>query len=126
MMTPAHAGRIHPGAAADGESVAAPAFGNDRDSNPYLSQVERGLHEPSIRVLKSIADALNVSAEILFEQAGLISGTRSSATKPPSRRSGQTSDSPTPSATRCSGLPELRRNQPQRRDHPQETTRKEA
>jgi len=44
-------------------------------SNPYLSQVERGLHEPSIRVLKSIADALNVSAEILFEQAGLITGT---------------------------------------------------
>jgi transcriptional regulator with XRE-family HTH domain len=44
-------------------------------SNPYLSQVERGLHEPSIRVLKSIADALNVSAEILFEQAGLIKGT---------------------------------------------------
>jgi transcriptional regulator with XRE-family HTH domain len=44
-------------------------------SNPYLSQVERGLHEPSVRVLKSIADALNVSAETLFEQAGLISGT---------------------------------------------------
>jgi transcriptional regulator with XRE-family HTH domain len=44
-------------------------------SNPYLSQVERGLHEPSIRVLKSIADALNVSAEILFEQAGLLTGT---------------------------------------------------
>lgn len=44
-------------------------------SNPYLSQVERGLHEPSVRVLKSIADALNVSAETLFEQAGLISDT---------------------------------------------------
>jgi transcriptional regulator with XRE-family HTH domain len=44
-------------------------------SNPYLSQVERGLHEPSVRVLKSIADALNVSAETLFEQAGLISST---------------------------------------------------
>lgn len=43
-----------------------------RLSNPYLSQIERGLHEPSIRVLKSIADALNVSSEILFEQAGLI------------------------------------------------------
>jgi transcriptional regulator with XRE-family HTH domain len=43
-------------------------------SNPYLSQVERGLHEPSVRVLRSIADALNVSAETLFEQAGLISG----------------------------------------------------
>ena len=42
-------------------------------SNPYLSQVERGLHEPSVRVLKSIADALNVSAETLFEQAGLTS-----------------------------------------------------
>lgn len=41
-------------------------------SNPYLSQVERGLHEPSVRVLKSIAEALNVSAETLFEQAGLI------------------------------------------------------
>ena len=44
-------------------------------SNPYLSQIERGLHEPSVRVLKSIADALNVSAETLFEQAGLINGT---------------------------------------------------
>lgn len=44
-------------------------------SNPYLSQVERGLHEPSVRVLKSIADALNVSAETLFEQAGLIKST---------------------------------------------------
>jgi transcriptional regulator with XRE-family HTH domain len=41
-------------------------------SNPYLSQVERGLHEPSIRVLGAIADALNMSAETLFEQAGLI------------------------------------------------------
>jgi transcriptional regulator with XRE-family HTH domain len=42
-------------------------------SNPYLSQVERGMHEPSMRVLKSIGEALNVSAETLFEQAGLIS-----------------------------------------------------
>jgi len=41
-------------------------------SNPYLSQIERGLHEPSVRVLKSIADALDVSAESLFEQAGLV------------------------------------------------------
>ena len=41
-------------------------------SNPYLSQLERGMHEPSLRVLKSIADALNLSAETLFEQAGLI------------------------------------------------------
>ena len=42
-------------------------------SNPYLSQVERGLHEPYVRVLRSIGEALNVSAETLFEQAGLIS-----------------------------------------------------
>ncbi len=41
-------------------------------SNPYLSQVERGLSEPSARVLKSIAQALNLSAEALFAQAGLI------------------------------------------------------
>ena len=41
-------------------------------SNPYLSQIERGLHEPSMRVLKSIAEALNVSAETLLKQAGLM------------------------------------------------------
>jgi transcriptional regulator with XRE-family HTH domain len=41
-------------------------------SNPYLSQIERGLHQPSVRVLKAISDALNVSAETLLTQAGLI------------------------------------------------------
>ncbi len=41
-------------------------------SNPYLSQVERGLHQPSVRVLKAISDALNLSAESLMAQAGLI------------------------------------------------------
>lgn len=40
-------------------------------SNPYLSQLERGLHQPSMRVLRSIAAALNISAETLLEQAGL-------------------------------------------------------
>ncbi len=43
-------------------------------SNPYLSQIERGLHEPSVRVLRSIASALNLSAESLLAQAGLIDG----------------------------------------------------
>ncbi len=43
-------------------------------SNPYLSQVERGRHEPSVRVLRSIADALNMSAQTLFEQAGWEEG----------------------------------------------------
>ena len=41
-------------------------------SNPYLSQVERGLHQPSVRVLKALSGALNVSAETLIAQAGLI------------------------------------------------------
>jgi transcriptional regulator with XRE-family HTH domain len=44
-------------------------------SNPYLSQLERGLHEPSVRVLHSIARALDISAETLLEQAGLLDGT---------------------------------------------------
>ena len=44
-------------------------------SNPYLSQIERGLHEPSVRVLKAIATALNVSAETLLQQAGLLDET---------------------------------------------------
>ena len=40
-------------------------------SNPYLSQIERGLREPSDRVLDAIASALQVSADTLYEQAGL-------------------------------------------------------
>jgi transcriptional regulator with XRE-family HTH domain len=41
-------------------------------SNAYLSQIERGLHQPSLRVLRSIAQALNVSADTLLLQAGMI------------------------------------------------------
>jgi transcriptional regulator with XRE-family HTH domain len=41
-------------------------------SNPYLSQVERGLYKPSADVLKNIATALHVSAETMFAQAGLL------------------------------------------------------
>ncbi|HXW77390.1 MAG TPA: helix-turn-helix transcriptional regulator [Candidatus Eremiobacteraceae bacterium] len=41
-------------------------------SNPYLSQVERGLYKPSADVLKSIAEALHVSAETMFAQAGFL------------------------------------------------------
>lgn len=43
-------------------------------SNPYLSQIERGLHQPSVRVLKLISEALNISAETLLAQAGLLNG----------------------------------------------------
>jgi transcriptional regulator with XRE-family HTH domain len=47
-------------------------------SNPYLSQIERGLHQPSVRVLKLISEALDVSAETLLAQAGLLDPTRAS------------------------------------------------
>jgi transcriptional regulator with XRE-family HTH domain len=50
-------------------------------SNPYLSQVERGLHQPSVRVLKAISGALNVSAETLMTQAGLIDAIAGEATE---------------------------------------------
>jgi transcriptional regulator with XRE-family HTH domain len=43
-------------------------------SHPYLSQVERGVHQPSVRVLKLISQALNLSAETLLVQAGLLDG----------------------------------------------------
>ena len=43
-----------------------------RLSNPYLSQIERGLHQPSMRVIKRISEALNVSAETLLTHAGLL------------------------------------------------------
>ena len=46
--------------------------GMTKVSNAYLSQVERGLHQPSLRVLRSIADALNLSADTMLAQAGLI------------------------------------------------------
>ncbi|MBV8172619.1 MAG: helix-turn-helix transcriptional regulator [Candidatus Eremiobacteraeota bacterium] len=41
-------------------------------SNPYLSQVERGLYKPSAEVLKNIANALHMSAETMYGQAGLL------------------------------------------------------
>ncbi|HEY3675118.1 MAG TPA: helix-turn-helix transcriptional regulator [Candidatus Tumulicola sp.] len=44
-------------------------------SNPYLSQVERGLYKPSADVLKQIAGALHLSAETMYVQAGLLDDT---------------------------------------------------
>lgn len=43
-------------------------------SNPYLSQIERGLRKPSAEILKSIARALSIRAEALYERAGLLEG----------------------------------------------------
>lgn len=41
-------------------------------SNPYLSQVERGLRRPSAEILQQIARALQISAETLYVRAGLL------------------------------------------------------
>src|SRR5687767_13323211 len=41
-------------------------------SNPYLSQIERGLRKPSAEILQSIAKALRISAETLYVQAGIL------------------------------------------------------
>lgn len=43
-------------------------------SNPYLSQIERGLKRPSAEILQQIAKALQVSAESLYVQAGILDG----------------------------------------------------
>lgn len=41
-------------------------------SNPYLSQIERGLRKPSAEVLSQIAKALRLSAEVLYVRAGIL------------------------------------------------------
>lgn len=41
-------------------------------SNPYLSQIERGLRRPSAEILQQIARALEISAETLYERAGML------------------------------------------------------
>ena len=41
-------------------------------SNPYLSQIERGLRRPSAEILQQIAKALRISAETLYVQAGFL------------------------------------------------------
>lgn len=41
-------------------------------SNPYLSQIERGIRRPSAEILKRVSRALEISAETLYSKAGLI------------------------------------------------------
>ncbi|MGH3385321.1 MAG: helix-turn-helix domain-containing protein [Nocardioidaceae bacterium] len=41
-------------------------------SNPYLSQIERGLRKPSAEVLQQLAKALRISAETLYVRAGIL------------------------------------------------------
>ena len=47
-------------------------------SNPYLSQIERGLKRPSAEILQQIARALQVSAESLYVRAGILDEDRES------------------------------------------------
>lgn len=51
-------------------------------SNAYLSQLERGMHEPSIRVVKSLAAAFDLPAEVLLERAGLLDKVASDGPEP--------------------------------------------
>ena len=57
-------------------------------SNPYLSQIERGLHKPSADVLKNLASALKISAETMYAQAGLLDAESGETT----RRSGPSAE----------------------------------
>jgi transcriptional regulator with XRE-family HTH domain len=50
-------------------------------SNAYLSQIERGLHQPSLRVLQAIAEALGIPADALLAEAGLTGGEPSDETR---------------------------------------------
>ena len=50
-------------------------------SNPYLSQIERGLHQPSIGVIKSLAEALNLSVgDLLAHAADIVTGEEAATT----------------------------------------------
>lgn len=49
-------------------------------SNPYLSQIERGLRRPSAEILNSLAKGLQISAESLYVQAGLLDASHESGT----------------------------------------------
>jgi transcriptional regulator with XRE-family HTH domain len=51
-------------------------------SNPYLSQIERGLREPSEKVIEAIAENLELSAEVLFERGGRHGGTAAPGDEP--------------------------------------------
>jgi transcriptional regulator with XRE-family HTH domain len=60
-------------------------------SDPYVSQIERGLHQPSLRVIRALAGALNVRAETMLSYAGVIEETLS----------GQSTATDTEAAIRC-------------------------
>jgi transcriptional regulator with XRE-family HTH domain len=48
-------------------------------SNPYLSQIERGLRKPSAEILQQVANALRISVETLYVRAGILPDTERAA-----------------------------------------------
>ncbi|MDP4928947.1 MAG: helix-turn-helix domain-containing protein [Ilumatobacteraceae bacterium] len=52
-------------------------------SNPYLSQIERGIRRPSADILQQIARALEISAETLYVRAGILDGSPPTASSVP-------------------------------------------
>lgn len=69
-------------------------------SNAYLSQIERGLHQPSLRVLRSIAQALSIAPEELLRRANFLSSSGdaddASSAGPDAGRAGGTDTGRTP------------------------------
>jgi transcriptional regulator with XRE-family HTH domain len=56
-------------------------------SNAYLSQIERGLHQPSLKVVRAIAEALNIPTEYLLSQSGVLDAPDSMSTEQTSTES---------------------------------------
>jgi transcriptional regulator with XRE-family HTH domain len=61
-------------------------------SNPYLSQIERGLKKPSAEILQQLAKGLQVSAESLYVRAGILDERPENAPEPPDTRAVITAD----------------------------------
>ena len=64
-------------------------------SNPYLSQIERGLKRPSAEILQQLAKGLEVSAESLYVKAGILDAEVAPHTETPDVRGAMAAD-PTP------------------------------
>ena len=62
-------------------------------SNPYLSQLERGLHEPSVRVLNQVAKALRMPVEDFFERMGENSDGNQTGAESPDETTDHTTES---------------------------------
>ncbi|WP_281351756.1 helix-turn-helix domain-containing protein [Nocardioides piscis] len=89
-------------------------------SNPYLSQIERGLRRPSAEVLQQIAKALRISADQLYVQAGIVS-TESHVGARSSSPSSRTAASPSVRSSRCwTSIPRSSRSTRGSRTHPAE------